>query len=126
MTGCADCLNSGGRSETISSVSSERSRGGRAATPRGAATAAVRSGRKALELVADDNEVSYLANGERQLAIERLLIRFGETLKSIPSETLTEIDAKIAWAGPKGFRDISITRDQQTPRCASLGASHCG
>jgi len=38
---------------------------------RGAATAAVRAGRKALELVAGDTEVSYLANSERQLAIER-------------------------------------------------------
>jgi len=38
----------------------------------------MRAGRKALELVVDDTEVSYLANNERQLAIERLLIRFGE------------------------------------------------
>lgn len=60
-----------------------------------------------MDLVANDSETSYLANGERQLAIERLLIRFGEALKSIPSQTLTEIDSKIAWAGPKGFRDIA-------------------
>jgi hypothetical protein len=44
----------------------------------------VRAGRKALELVAADTEVSYLSNSERQLAIERLLIRFGEALKSFP------------------------------------------
>ena len=67
----------------------------------------MRAGRKALELVASDTEVSYLANGERQLAIERLLIRFGEALKSVPNQTLTQIDSKIAWAGPKGFRDIA-------------------
>ena len=73
----------------ISSVSSETSRGGRATTPRGAATAALRAGRKGLELIACDTESSYLANSERQLAIERLLIRFGEALKSIPNETLT-------------------------------------
>jgi uncharacterized protein with HEPN domain len=65
--------------------------------------AAVRAGRKAQELVARDTEVSYLANNERQLAIERLLIRFGEALKSIPNQTLTQIDSNIAWAGPKGF-----------------------
>ncbi len=88
-------------------MSSETPRGGRASTPRGAATAAVRAGRKALELVVRDTEVSYLANNERQLAIERLLIRFGEALKSIPNQTLTEIDSNIAWAGPKGFRDIA-------------------
>jgi uncharacterized protein with HEPN domain len=69
--------------------------------------AAVRAGRKALELVAHDTEDSYLANNERQLAIERLLIRFGEALKSIPNQTLTQIDSNIAWAGPKGFRDIA-------------------
>lgn len=91
----------------ILSVSSDTSRGGRAATPRGAASAAVRAGRKALELVAHDTEDSYLTNNERQLAIERLLIRFGEALKSIPNQTLTQIDSNIAWAGPKGFRDIA-------------------
>ena len=91
----------------ISSVSSDTSRGGRAATPLGAAVTAVRAGRKALELVAHDTEDSDLANNERQLAIERLLIRFGEALKSIPNHTLTQIDSNIAWAGPKGFRDIA-------------------
>jgi uncharacterized protein with HEPN domain len=105
--GCADCPNSGGASVAISSVSSDISRSGRAGTPRGAAIAAVRAGRKALELVAHDTAVSYLANNERQLAIERLPIRFGEALKSIPNETLTQIDSNIAWAGPKGFRDIA-------------------
>ena len=50
---------------------------------------------------------TYLANSERQLAIERLLIRFGEALKSIPNHTLTKVDSNIAWAGPKGFRDIA-------------------
>jgi uncharacterized protein with HEPN domain len=69
--------------------------------------AAVRAGRKGLELVAHDTEDSYLANNERQLAIERLLIRFGEALKSIPNHTLTQVDSNIAWAGPKGFRDIA-------------------
>jgi uncharacterized protein with HEPN domain len=69
--------------------------------------AALRAGSKALELIAHDTEISYLANSERQLAIERLLIRFGEALKSIPNQTLTQIDSSIAWAGPKGFRDIA-------------------
>ena len=65
------------------------------------------AGRKAQELDAHATEVSYLANNERQLAIERLLIRFGEALKSIPNGTLTQIDASIASAGPKGVRDIA-------------------
>jgi uncharacterized protein with HEPN domain len=69
--------------------------------------AALRAGRKALELVQRDSETSYLANTERQLAIERLLIRFGEALKSIPNQTLTQVDSNIVWAGPKGFRDIA-------------------
>ncbi len=69
--------------------------------------AAVHAGRKAQKLVAHDTEVSYLANSERQLAIERLLIRFGEALKSIPNQTLAQIAPDIAWAGPKGFRDIA-------------------
>ncbi|HKS72163.1 MAG TPA: HepT-like ribonuclease domain-containing protein [Terriglobales bacterium] len=107
MTAFAAYRISGVVSVAISSVSSDGPRGGRAATPLGAATAAVRAGRKALELVAGDTEDSYLANNERQLAIERLLIRFGEALKSIPNQTLTQIDSKIAWAGPKGFRDIA-------------------
>ena len=101
----AACQNSGGASVVISSVSSETRRGGRAATPHGGGVAALHAGRKAQELVAHDSEVSYLVNSERQLAIERLLIRFGEALKSIPSQTL--IDSSIAWAGLKGFRDIA-------------------
>ena len=68
----------------------------------------MRTGRKALDLIVHDTEVSYLANNERQLAIERLLIRFGEALKSIPNQTLTEIESNIAWTGPKGFRDIAL------------------
>jgi uncharacterized protein with HEPN domain len=107
MMACVGCQNSGAAWVTTLSGSSDTSRGGRAATPHGAAIAAVRAGRKALELVAKDTEVSYLTNSERQLAIERLLIRFGEALKSIPNQTLAHIDSNIAWAGPKGFRDIA-------------------
>jgi uncharacterized protein with HEPN domain len=88
-------------------VSSDTSRGGRSSTPHGAGVAAVRAGRRALELIAHDTEDSYLANAERQLAIERLLIRFGEALKGIPNQMLSEIDPGIAWQGPKGFRDIA-------------------
>ena len=69
--------------------------------------AAVRVARRALDLVAGDTEDSYLANDERQLAIERLLIRFGEALKSIPNPVLDQVDQNISWAGPKGFRDIA-------------------
>ena len=98
MTAFATYRNSGVASVAISSVSSNPPRGGRAAA---------RAGGKALELVAGDTEISYPANSERQLAIERLLIRFSEALKGIPNQTLTQIDYKIAWAGPKGFRDIA-------------------
>ena len=67
MTAFAAYRNSGVVSAATSSVSSDTPRGGRAATPLGAATAAVRAARKALALVAGDTEVSYLANSERQL-----------------------------------------------------------
>lgn len=76
-------------------MSSERPRGGRANTPRGAAVAALRAGNRARELVVHDTEQRYLANSERQLAIERLLIRFGEALKSVPNETLAQVDPGI-------------------------------
>ena len=45
----------------------------------------------------DLNIAEPLANG----------YRFGEALKSIPNHTLTKVDSNIAWAGPKGFRDIA-------------------
>ena len=73
----------------------------------GAAEAALRAGRRALVLVEADSEASYLDNGERQLAIERLLIRFGEALKDIPDPVLEEIDPRAVWSGPKGFRDLA-------------------
>lgn len=41
---------------------------------------------------------SNLANSERQLAIERLLIRFGEALKSIPNQ---DVPSPIPSYGPK-------------------------
>jgi uncharacterized protein with HEPN domain len=67
----------------------------------------VRAGRRALEFIASDTETTYLANEERQLAVERLLIRFGEAIKDIPNETLALIDSNAPWAGPKGFRDMA-------------------
>lgn len=60
-----------------------------------------------MALIAADDEASYLANVERQLAIERLLIRFGEALKDTPEATLSEIDPALDWNGPKGLRDIA-------------------
>ncbi|MCI3131042.1 DUF86 domain-containing protein [Phenylobacterium aquaticum] len=86
---------------------SSEPRGGRARSVEGAAKAAAGAGRQALELVAGDTQETYLANLERQLAIERLLIRFGEALKDIPNATLTEIEPHVRWAGPKGFRDLA-------------------
>jgi uncharacterized protein with HEPN domain len=101
MKAFAAYRNSGVVSAATSSVSSDTPRGGSAATPLGAATAAVHAARKALALTRKS------AIWPTQLAIERLLIRFGEALKSIPNQTLTQIDSQIAWAGPKGFRDIA-------------------
>lgn len=69
--------------------------------------AALRVGRRALDLVAADDEASYLANEERQFAVERLLIRFGEALKDVSVTTLTQIDPAANWSGPKGFRDLA-------------------
>lgn len=60
-----------------------------------------------MELVSRDTEASYLANRERQLAIERLLIRLGEALKDVPAATLAEIHPGVDWSGPIGFRDVA-------------------
>ncbi len=65
------------------------------------------AGLHAVDLVIDDTQDSYLGNIERQLAVERLLIRFGEALKDIPDTTLTKIDPNAQWSGPKGFRDLA-------------------
>lgn len=65
------------------------------------------AGLHAIDLVIDDTQDSYLANIERQLAVERLLIRFGEALKDIADATLTQIDPAAQWSGPKGFRDLA-------------------
>ena len=86
---------------------SSDSRGGRSPDPRGALEAALRVARRAIALVAEDALESYLANDERQLAVERLLLRFGEALKAVPDATLQAIDGNLDWAGPKRFRDLA-------------------
>lgn len=80
---------------------------GRASGSAGVLRAALRAGERAVQLVSNDDEASYLANVERQLAIERLLIQFGEALKDVTRELLEEIDPKQNWVGPKAFRDIA-------------------
>ena len=60
-----------------------------------------------MAIVADDTLESYLANDERQLAVERLLLRFGEALKAVPEATLRTVDPDLDWAGPKRFRDLA-------------------
>lgn len=60
-----------------------------------------------MDLVSNDDEASYLANEERQFAIERLLIRFGEALKDVPIDVLADVDADANWSGPKAFRDLA-------------------
>ncbi|MBX3483255.1 HepT-like ribonuclease domain-containing protein [Phenylobacterium sp.] len=86
---------------------SSEGRGGRAATTRGALEAALRAGRRALQLVAADGMDSYLVNEERQLAVERLLLRFGEALKAVPEDVLNAVDPAQDWIGPRRFRDLA-------------------
>ena len=86
---------------------SSDSRGGRSPDARGALEAALRVARRAIALVAEDTLESYLANDERQLAVERLLLRFGEALKAVPDATLQAIDGNLDWAGPRRFRDLA-------------------
>lgn len=86
-------------------MSSERA--GRASTPVDALKAALRVARQALALTASDTEETYLANEERQLAVERLLLRFGEALKAAPQDMLDAVDPQVDWAGPKRFRDLA-------------------
>ncbi len=88
-------------------MSSDASPGGRAHNAIGALKAALRVGRRAIALVATDDEASYLGNEERQFAIERLLIRFGEALKDVSSDVLTDVDPAANWTGPKAFRDLA-------------------
>ncbi len=90
-------------------MSSDRptARGGRSGGPVGALKAALRVGQRALALTGQDDEASYLANEERQYAIERLLIRFGEALKDVPVEVLADVDTTANWSGPKAFRDLA-------------------
>lgn len=55
----------------------------------------------------DDTLESYLANEERQEAVERLLLRFGEALKALPAGFLVQVDASIEWDKPIRFRDLA-------------------
>ena len=87
-------------------MSSEPQRG-RSPTPSRALETAVRVGKRARERVKDDTLESYLANEERQEAIERLLLRFGEALKALPAGFLVQIDASIEWDKPIRFRDLA-------------------
>lgn len=82
-------------------------RGGRTFGAAGALKAALRVGQRAIALTSSDDEASYLANEERQYAIERLLIRFGEALKDVPLDVLADVDPIANWSGPKAFRDLA-------------------
>ena len=65
-------------------MSSEPQRG-RSQSPARVLESAVRVGKRARERVKDDTLESYLANEERQEAVKRLLLRFGEALKALPA-----------------------------------------
>ena len=66
---------------------------------------AVGVAKRARARVKDDTLESYLANEERQEAVERLLLRFGEALKALPAGFLVQVDASIEWDKPIRFRD---------------------
>ena len=87
-------------------MSSEPQRG-RSPSPARVLESAVRVGKRACERVKDDTLESYLANEERQEAVERLLPRFGEALKALPAGLLVQIDASIEWDKPIRFRDLA-------------------
>lgn len=87
-------------------MSSERPRG-RAPTPQQAIESAIRLGHRASARVANDTLETYLANEERQDSIERLLLRFGEALKSLPADVLTAISPTVEWDKPIRFRDLA-------------------
>lgn len=87
-------------------MSSESPRG-RAPTPERALETAIRVARRALKRVEHDTLESYLANDERQDAIERLLLRFGEALKALPVGMLQQIDPAVEWDKPIRFRDLA-------------------
>jgi uncharacterized protein with HEPN domain len=80
---------------------------GRSPTAERAIATAVRVGKRAVLRVQNDTLESYLANEERQEAIERLLLRFGEALKAVPPGLLRTIDPGIEWDKPIRFRDLA-------------------
>lgn len=88
-------------------MSSDAPRAGRAPTPRQAIEAAIRAGHRAQHRIARDTLDTYLRNEERQESIERLLLRFGEALKSLPSGYLANVDPTIEWDKPIRFRDLT-------------------
>ena len=87
-------------------MSSEPQRG-RSPSPARVLESAVRVGERACERVKDDTLERYLANEERQEAVERLLPRFGEALKALPAGLLVQTDASIEWDKPIRFRDLA-------------------
>lgn len=106
LAGTSACRNFESGSQRTLFASSEGRRG-KAGAPREIAEAAARLALRAMNLVATDTEESYLANEERQLAIESLLIKFGEALKDLPKDQLDALDPELDWSGPKRFRDLA-------------------
>jgi len=88
-------------------LSASSDRRGKSRTIRRAIEAAAQNARRAIERVARDTLESYLANEERQEAIERLLLRFGEAVKAIPDDVLWSIDAGAPWQKAARFRDLA-------------------
>lgn len=55
----------------------------------------------------DDNEASYLANDERQAAVERNFIAIGEAIKDLARALdLGALDPSGPWRHPARFRDF--------------------
>ena len=86
---------------------SSETRGGRLRSPRLTIEAAIGIAEKAIDFVSGDTLETYLENTERQFAIERALIRYGEALKDLPSDVIASLDPAVDWDGPRRFRDLA-------------------
>ena len=84
-------------------------RGGRHRSPRLTIEAAIGVAEKAIDFVSRDTLENYLDNTERQFAIERALIRYGEALKDLPPDVIASLDPAVDWDGPPPIPRSSIS-----------------
>ncbi len=82
-------------------------RRGRSHNTRRAIESAASAAERAIRRTEADTLDTYLGNEERQDAIERLLLRFGEAVKAIPADVLIAIDPMAPWSKAGRFRDLA-------------------